>query len=106
MSYTPYFSENERTEQQRRDVVNFAVGVSLSQHRPPSPFMMNLQQRYIAGEIDLDQLGARVDAEYQPAPGPDPYATYAPGEGPHVAPAHEYSPYLLFDESLVLKTLS
>ena len=100
MSHTPYFSENERTKQQRRDVVNFAVGVSLSQNRPPSPFMVALQKRYIAGQIDLEQLSARLDAEYQFAPGPDPYAKYAPGEGPHVEPAHEYSPYLHFDESL------
>jgi hypothetical protein len=102
----PYFNANEQTEQQRRDVVNFAVGVSLSQGRPPSPLLVDLQNQYIAGQIDLEQLSARLDAEYQPAPGPDPYAKYAPGEGPLAEPAHEYSPYLLFDESLVPKSLS
>lgn len=82
-----YFSKNERTKQRRRDVVNFAVGVSLSQSRSPSPLLMELQKRYIAGEIDLEQLSARIDAEYQPAPDLDPYAKYVPGEGPDVEPA-------------------
>ena len=71
-----YFSKNELTKKQRRDVVDFAVGVSLSQSRSPSPLLMELQKRYIAGEIDLEQLSARIDAEYQPAPGPDSYARY------------------------------
>lgn len=96
-----YFSENEQTEQQRRDVVAFALGVSLSQNRHPSPLLASLQNQYIAGEIDLEQLSARLDAAYQPVPEPDPAAKYAPGEGPYVEPAHEYSPYLPFDESLV-----
>jgi hypothetical protein len=100
-----YFSANEQTEQQRRDVVKFAVGVSLSQSRPPSLLLVSLQNQYIAGEIDLEQLSARLDAEYQPAPGPDPAAKYAPGEGPYVEPAHEYSPYLHLDESLVPTSL-
>lgn len=103
MSNTLYFSENERTEQQRRDVVNFAVGVSLSQNRLPSPFLVDLQRQYIAGEIDLEQLSAKMDAEYLFAPGPDPYAKYAPGEGPDVEPAHEYSPYLEFDDTRVVR---
>ncbi len=102
----PYFSANEQTEQQRRDVVQCAVGISKSQGRPPSPLLVALQNQYIAGQIDLEQLGARLDAEYQPAPGPDPAAKYAPGAGPDVEPAHEYSPYLLFDETLVPKSLS
>lgn len=100
MSHTPYFSDNERTEQQRRDVVSFAVGVSMSQNRPPSAQLVELQHQYIAGQIDLEQLSAALDAAYQPAPGPDPAAKYAPGEGPDVEPAPEYSPYLYFDESL------
>lgn len=106
MSSPPYFSANEQTAQQRRDVVTFAVGVSLSQGRPPSPLLVGLQHQYIAGQIDLEQLSARLNAEYQPTPGPDPAAKYAPGEGPAVEPAPEYSPYLLFDESLVPKSLS
>lgn len=105
MEKTLYFSANEQTEQQRRDVVKFAVGVSLSQGQHPSPLLVSLQNQYIAGQIDLEQLGARLDAEYQPAPGPDPLAKYAPGIGPDVEPAHEYSPYLLFDESLVPQSL-
>ena len=105
MSHTPYFSANEQTAQQRRDVVTFAVGVSLSQSRHPSPLLVSLQHQYIAGQIDLEQLSARLDAAYQPAPGPDPAAKYAPGEGPAVEPAPEYSPYLLFDESLAPKSL-
>lgn len=100
-----YFSENEQTEQQRRDVVAFAVGVSLSQNRHPSPLLVSLQNQYIAGEIDLEQLSARLDAAYQHAPGLDPAAKYAPGEGPYVEPAHEYSPYLPFDESIVPPSL-
>jgi hypothetical protein len=101
MEKTPYFSENERTEQQRRDVVKFAVGVSMSQSRHPSAQLVELQNRYIAGEIDLEQLSAILDAKYAPAPGPDPLAKYAPGEGPQVEPAHEYSPYLHFEERII-----
>lgn len=100
MEKTLYFSANEQTEQQRRDVVKFAVGVSLSQSRPPSPLLVSLQNQYIAGQIDLEQLSARLDAEYQPAPGPDPAAKYAPGAGPYVEPAQPYETYLHFDESL------
>lgn len=100
MEKTLYFSANEQTEQQRRDVVKFAVGVSLSQNLPPSPFLVDLQKRYIAGTIDLEELSAKLDAEYQFAPGPDPYAKYAPGEGPVVEAAHEYDPYLEFVERI------
>jgi len=89
-----YFSKNELTKKQRRDVVDFAVGVSLSQSRSPSPLLMELQKRYIAGEIDLEQLSARIDAEYQPAPGPDSYARYMLGGGPNVKTAPVYDPYL------------
>ena len=106
MNRTPYFSANEQTAQQRRDVVAFAVGVSMSQHRPPSAQLVALQRQYIAGEIDLEQLSAALDAAYAPAPGPDPLAKYAPGEGPEVEPAPEYSPYLFFDESLAPQSLS
>ncbi|MFC7670912.1 hypothetical protein ACFQT0_28610 [Hymenobacter humi] len=59
-----------------------------------------MQNRYIAGEIDLEELSATLDATYAPAPGPDPLAKYAPGEGPHVEPNPEYSPYLLFEERI------
>ena len=86
----PYFSKNEQTKQQRRDVVGFAVGVCLSQGRSPSPLMVALQERYIAGEIDLEELGARIDAEYLLAPGPDPYGKYAPGAGPDTEPYNIY----------------
>jgi hypothetical protein len=101
MEKTPYFSENERTEQQRRDVVKFAVGVSLSQSQPPSAQLVELQQLYIAGQIDLEQLAAVLDAEYGPTSGPDPHAKYAPGEGPLVEPASQPDPYLSFEERIV-----
>ena len=96
-----YFSENEQTKQLRREVVMFAIGVSMSQNRPPSALLVELQNQYITGQIDLEQLSAALDAEYQPAPSPDPYVRYAPGAGTQVEPAHEYKPYLHFDESSV-----
>ena len=96
-----YFSKNEQTKQQRREVVKFAVGVSMSRNRPPSAFLVELQNQYIAGQIDLEQLSAALDAEYQPAPGPDPFARYAPGAGPQGESAYQYEPYLHFDESSV-----
>ena len=96
-----YFSENEQTKQQRREVVKFAVGVSMSQNRPPSALLVELQNQYIAGQIDLEQLSAALDAEYQPAPGPDPFAKYAPGASPQGESAYQYEPYLHFDESSV-----
>lgn len=95
------FTANEQTQQQRRAVVKFAVGVSLSQNRPPSARLAELQNQYIAGQIDLEQLSAGLDAEYQPRPGPDPFARYAPGAGPQVEASHQYKPYLHFEESSV-----
>ena len=76
----------------------------MSQNRPPSAFLVELQNQYIAVQIDLEQLSAALDAEYQPAPGFDPFVRYAPAAGPQGESANQYEPYLHFDESSVALT--
>ena len=87
MSYTPCFSENERTPAQRLDTVQFALGVSATAHGQASPESLALYERYILGEIDLAYIGAAVREMYPQYPSNDPYAKYKPGEGPYVEPA-------------------
>ncbi|HEX8659017.1 MAG TPA: antitoxin VbhA family protein [Hymenobacter sp.] len=87
MSYTPSFSENERTPAQRLDTVRFALGVSATASGQASPESLQLYERYVLGEIDLAYIGAAVRERYPQSPSNDPYAKYAAGEGPYVAPA-------------------
>ncbi|SHJ85493.1 hypothetical protein SAMN02745146_0359 [Hymenobacter daecheongensis DSM 21074] len=87
MSYTPSFSENEQTPAQRLDTVQFALGVSATAGGQASAESVQLYERYILGEIDLAYIGAAVREMYPQYPSNDPYAKYAPGEGPHVEPA-------------------
>lgn len=72
MSYTPQFSEDERTPQQRREGVKWAVGVAMSQGGSASPELAALYQRYIAGEIDLAFIRAELTRLYPQHPTADP----------------------------------
>ena len=72
MSYTPQFSEDERTAQQRREGVKWAVGVAMSQGGSASPALAALYQRYIAGEIDLAYIRAELTRLYPRRPTADP----------------------------------
>lgn len=72
MEKTPYFSETERTPQQRRESVKWAVGVAMSQGGGASPELVALYNRYIAGEIDLATIRAEVTRLYPQQPSSDP----------------------------------
>lgn len=72
MSYTPQFSDDERTPQQRREAVKWAVGVAMTQGGSASPELTALYQRYIAGEIDLAFIRAELSRLYPPQPTADP----------------------------------
>lgn len=56
MSYTPRFHENEQTPAQRWESVRWAICAGASDHAVPSPEMVQLQLRYVAGEIDQVQV--------------------------------------------------
>ena len=66
--------------------MQFALGLSASAHGQASPEWLALYERYILGEIDLAYIGAAVREMYPQYPSNDPYAKYAPGEGPYVEP--------------------
>ena len=72
MSYTPQFSEDEHTPQQRREGVKWAVGLAMSQGGGASPELAALYQRYIGGEIDLAFIRAELTRLYPQQPTADP----------------------------------
>ena len=84
MSYSPQLSEEERTPQQRREAVEWAVGVSMSQGGSASPELATLYQRYIAGEIDLAFIRAELTRLYPQQPTADP--RYQVGQPDHYYP--------------------
>ena len=83
----PQFCETERTPEQRLEGVQWAFGVSASAGGAPSPEVVQLYERYIFGEIDMQHIGLEMQRMYPQYPSNDPYAKYAPGEGPYVEPA-------------------
>lgn len=74
----PQFCETERTRQQRRESVNFAVGVTMSQGGGISPALTALYKRYIAGDVDTAYIDAELEKMYPTTHGDDP--RYAPGQ--------------------------
>lgn len=92
MSYTPSFSENERTPAQRLDTVQFALGVSATAHGQASPESLALYERYILGEIDLAYIGAAVRDMYPQQPSNDPYPPYKPDLSGEPAPPYKPLP--------------
>ena len=75
MENAPHFAETERTPQQRRAGVKWAVGVAMSQGGAASPQLAALFNRYIAGEIDLACIRAEITRMYPPQPSSDPAPT-------------------------------
>ncbi len=75
MEQSPYFSETERTPQQRRESVKWAVGVAMSQGGGASPELTALFNRYIAGEISLVTIRVEVARRYPQQPSTDPTPT-------------------------------
>lgn len=91
MQKTPYFAETERTPQQRRTSVKWAVGVAMSQGGAASPQLVVLFNRYIAGEIDLACIRAEITRMYPPQPSSDPAPTrWHPNQ--NAAPSRPYEP--------------
>lgn len=87
MTQEPQFSETERTPEQRLESVQWAFGVSASAGGAPSPEVVQLYERYILGELDMAGIDVAMNQLYPQYPSNDPYAKYAPGEGPSVEPA-------------------
>ena len=86
-----HFSETERTPQQRRTSVKWAVGVAMSQGGAASPQLAALFNRYIAGEIDLARIRAEITRMYPPQPSSDPAPTrWHPNL--NAAPNRQYEP--------------
>ena len=90
MESTLNFSETERTPQQRRETVKWAVGVAMSQGGNPSPELVALYNRYIAGEVTLSTIRAEVERLYPQQPSTDPYPPYQPDL--NGAPSPPYKP--------------
>jgi hypothetical protein len=96
MSYTPSFSETERTPEQRLESVQWAVGVSASAGGAPSPELVQLYERYILGEIDMQHVGEALRAMYPQQPSNDPTPRWtpnldvAPNRPPEVPPGFVY----------------
>jgi hypothetical protein len=88
MTYTPHFSDTERTAAQRSESVKFAVGVTMSQDLAiPAP-VKELYKRYISGEIDIAYIAGEIDRMYPQVPTTDP--RYQPGR-----PTDRYYPELV-----------
>lgn len=78
MSYTPSFSETERTPEQRLESVQWAFGVSASAGGAPSPELVQLYERYILGEIDMQYISVEMNRMYPQYPSNDPTPRYQP----------------------------
>ena len=93
MSSKPQFSETERTAAQRRETVQWAIGLAKSQGGSASPELVALYRRYIAGEITLGTVRAEVERLYPQQPSNDPYPPYELPPSPLI----EHLPALLWD---------
>lgn len=92
MESTLNFSETERTPQQRRETVKWAVGLAMSQGGSASPELVALYNRYIAGEITLATIRAEVERLYPQQPSTDPYPPYQPDLNGEPAPPYKPIP--------------
>ena len=92
----PQFFEDERTPEQRLDSVQWAFGVSASAGGAPSPELVQLYERYILGEIDMQYISAEMDRMYPQYPSNDPTPPYqpnldvAPNRPPEAPPGYVY----------------
>ena len=50
--------------EQRRRIVDSALGTTLAEGVSPGPEVLALSERYVAGEITLQELGSSVRAMY------------------------------------------
>jgi hypothetical protein len=120
MSYTPHFNEEEQTPQQRWEVVRWAICAGATDSVVPSPELVQLQLRYIAGEIDQEQMHDELMRWYRPdiAPAPDvrplppeqpdrvyPYVAEMAALMVEMNELPPYVPYTVMDETLPLPKL-
>ncbi|MFD2722143.1 hypothetical protein ACFST9_25730 [Hymenobacter monticola] len=99
MSHTPYFSENEQTPAQRWDTVQFALGIAATAQGQASAESLQLYERYIFGEIDLEHVGAAVRDLYPQQSSNDSHAggwtpnlDAEPARPPQAPPGYVYDP--------------
>ncbi|SFQ84228.1 hypothetical protein [Hymenobacter arizonensis] len=95
----PQFCETERTPEQRLESVQWAFGVSASAGGAPSPEVVQLYERYILGEIDMQHIDVAMSQLYPQYPSNDPYAgrwtpnlDVEPARPVEVPPGFEYDP--------------
>ena len=58
----PTLSVNDISE--RRRIVDSALGTTLAEGVSPGPEVMALAERYVTGELSMQQLGTAVRAKY------------------------------------------
>jgi hypothetical protein len=58
----PVPSIDEAQQQERRRMVDSALGTTLAEGVSPGPEVIALSERYVAGEITLQELGSSVRA--------------------------------------------
>jgi hypothetical protein len=49
---------------ERRRIIDSALGTTLAEDVSPSPEVLALSERYVAGEISMQELGTSVRAKY------------------------------------------
>lgn len=118
--YTPQFHEEEQTPAQRWDAVRWAICAGASDRAVPSQDLVQLQLRYVAGEIDQVQVHDELMRWYRPdiAPAADvrplppeqpgrvyPYAAEMAALMEDMNNLPPYVPYTVMDETLPLPPL-
>ena len=86
MSYQPYFSEGERTPEQRWESVAWALAAGSADGGGPSLELARLYKFYVAGDIDLAMLGGKLDRLYPQYPSSDPQYPNLPTPRPVLPP--------------------
>jgi len=59
---TPDISPRESQRQERRRIIDSALGTTLAEGVSPGPEVLALSERYVDGEITMKELGAAVRA--------------------------------------------
>ncbi len=95
----PQFCETERTPEQRLESVQWAFGVSASAGGAPSPEVVQLYERYILGEIDMQHIDVAMNQLYPQYPSNDPYAGRWTPDLDNIEPARpvEVPPGFVYD---------
>ena len=62
---TPDFGPRERTREQRQALADQAAAITALAGRTIEPFAQQLVDRYVAGELSMDQVIAEVNQVHQ-----------------------------------------